>query len=129
MTKEHFPILVFDISPVIKAGMLSFSENIELKPKFDTGIISMKYMMKKKSCLIRSFFHFIRAVLIFFDHEKNPSLYEKYTIRVSAENSIKISTLISKNSIISKEILKGLSNNSKKLSILRFSRPELISMS
>jgi len=52
MTKEHLPILVFDISSVIKAGMLSFSENIELKPKFDRGIISMKYMMKKKSCLI-----------------------------------------------------------------------------
>ena len=74
MTKEHLPIFVFDISPVIKAGIVSFSEKIELKPKFDTGIIRMKYMMKKKSCLIRSFFHFIKAVLIFFDQEKNPSL-------------------------------------------------------
>jgi len=50
-------------------------------------------------------------------------------MRVSAENSIKISTLISKNSIISKMMLRGLSNNSKKLSILRFSSPQDISIS
>ena len=46
---------------MINEGMKNFSENAELSPRFDIGIISIKYITNKNNCLGLKFFHFINS--------------------------------------------------------------------
>ena len=55
------PFFIFISSSVINVGIKNFSENAELSPRFDIGIISMKYMTNKNNCFGLKFFHFINS--------------------------------------------------------------------
>ena len=88
------PFKVLKNSPVIKAGIYSFSVIAEDNPRLDKGIVSTKYTKNQTNCIPAIFLALLPAYFITVLIEKCVPFCFPYTIKVITENSTKVKKAI-----------------------------------